>query len=214
MEVGGAVEGADAKNTTRIMEDNATDEMSHHEIEEGENAQPTRYITWPGQEVDESQRSILQSVSGNGGRKMRGKVETRHGAKERLTSLAALKLIARKGADEKSHLEEWKTDLLSSLTAEISQIHKAYEDAMEAQRDEMEKQREQFQFEIEMLGERIRELEIKIERPIQGWAQQGDRSTPKRGTPEREPTQAPSEENATPSPTHQGTQTDSVVMQQ
>lgn len=185
------------------MEDNATDEVNHHEIEGIDDAQQTRYITWPGQEADESQRSILQPVSGNGGRKMKGKAETRHGAKERSTSLAALKLIVRKGADEKSHLEEWKTDLLSNLTAEISQIHKAHEDAMEAQREEMERQREHFQFEIEMLGERIRELEKEKERPVQGRTQQGNRPAPKHGTPEREPTRAPSEENATPSPTHQ-----------
>ncbi len=186
------------------MEDNATDERSHHEFEEGEDGQQTRLIMWQGQEVDESQRSILQPVSGNGGRKLRGKAETPHGAKERSASLAALKLMVRKGADEKSHLEEWKADLLSNLTAEISQIHKAHEDAMEAQREEMERQREHFQFEIEMLGERIRELEMVNERPVQGRAQQGDKSTPKRGTPEKEPVQAPSGEKASvPSPTHQ-----------
>lgn len=33
-----------------------------------------------------------------------------------------------KESGRKSHLEEWKTDLLSNLTAEISQIYKAYED--------------------------------------------------------------------------------------
>lgn len=91
---------------------------------------------------------------------MRGRVETRHGAKER-TSMPALKLIARQGADEKSHLKEWKADLLNNLTAEISQIHKVHEEAMEVQREEMEKQREQLQVEIEILGKRIRELEME-----------------------------------------------------
>ena len=118
---------------------------------------------------------------------MKGRVETRHGAKER-TSLAALKLIARKGADEKSQLEEWKRDLLNHLTAEIAQIHKAHGRAMEGQREEMEKQREQFQFEIEILGERIRDLEIENEKSVQGPTQQESRSTPRFGTPEREPT--------------------------
>ena len=66
--------------------------------------QHTRYITWPSQEVDDSQRSILQPVSGNGGRKLKGRAETRHVAKEKSTNLAALKLIARQGADEKSQL--------------------------------------------------------------------------------------------------------------
>lgn len=83
------------------MEDNATDEVNHHEIERRDNAQQTRYITWPGQEVDENQRSILQPVSGNGGRKMKGEAETRHGAKKSSTSLAALNLIARKRVDKK-----------------------------------------------------------------------------------------------------------------
>ena len=140
------------------MEGNATDVGNHHEAEERDDPQHTRYITWPSQEVDDSQRSILQPVSGNGGRKLKGRAETRHVAKEKSTNLAALKLIARQGADEKSQLEEWKTDLLSNLTAEIAQIHKVHEDAMEAQREEIERQREQFQFEIETLGERIREL--------------------------------------------------------
>ena len=80
----------------------------HHEIEGGDDSQHTRYITWPGQDADDSQRSILQPVSGSGGRKMEGKAETRHGAKERLIDLTALRLIARQGANEKSQLDEWK----------------------------------------------------------------------------------------------------------
>ena len=88
------------------MKNNATDEMNHHEIEGRDDTQQTRYITWPSQKVGKNQKSILQPVSGNGGGKMKGKVETRHGVKERSTSLAALKLIAQKGADKKSQLEE------------------------------------------------------------------------------------------------------------
>lgn len=76
------------------MEDNATDERNYYKIERGDDTQQTRYITWPGKEADKSQRSILQSVSENGGKKMKEKVKTCHGAKERLTNLAALKLIA------------------------------------------------------------------------------------------------------------------------
>lgn len=133
---------------------------------------------------------------------MKGRAETRHGVKERSTNLAALRLIARQGADEKSQLEGWKTDLLSNLTAEIAQIHKAHKDAMEAQREEMERQREHFQFEIEMLGERIQGLEKENERSVQGRTHQGNRPMTKHNIPEREPTQAPSEGNGTPSPTH------------
>ena len=111
--------------------------MNHYEIEERDDSQPTRYITWPGQDVDEHQKSILQPVSGNGGRKLNGKAETRHASKERSTNLTALRLIARQEA-EKSQLGLWKADLLHNLTSKIAQIHKAHNDAIEAQSEEME----------------------------------------------------------------------------
>ena len=133
------------RKSRRVMESNATDEVNHYEIEEGDDPQHTQYITWPGQDADDNQRPILQPVSGNGGRKLKGKAETRHSAKERSTNLTALKLFAWQGA-EKSQLEEWKADLLQNLTSEIAQIHKAHNDAMEAQREETERQRKQFQF--------------------------------------------------------------------
>ena len=119
----------------------------HHEPEgDGEDPQQTRYITWPGQEAEKNQSLILQPVVGNSkSRKMKGKMETRHGVKKRATSMIALKMIARQGADEKLQLEEWKTGLMDSLTAEISQLHsKMHEEAIEIQRKEMEKQREHF----------------------------------------------------------------------
>ena len=183
-----------------VREGNATDEVNHYEIEEGNDPQQTQYITWPGQDADDNQRPILQPVSGNGGRKLKGKAETRHGAKERSTNLTALKLFARQGA-EKSQLEEWKADLLQNLTSEIAQIHKAHNDAMEAQREEMERQREQFQLEMEMLGERIWELEREKEGLTQGRMQKEGRSEPMHRTPERETTQLPREEAATPDQT-------------
>lgn len=176
--------------------------MNHHKIEGEDDTQQTQYITWPGQEVDESQRSILQPVNRNGGRKMKEKVETCHSVKEKSTSLAALKLIAQKRVDEKSQLEKQKTDLLNNLTVEINQIHKAHKDAMEAQPEEMERQRKQFQFEIEMLEERILELEKDKKRPVQGRTQQSNRSMPKYGISTKKSTQAPSEENALLSPTY------------
>ena len=118
-----------------------------------------------GPEVERNQLGnpgVLKATSGNAA-KRKGKAETRLGVKDRSTNLAALKMIARQGADEKSQLEEWKTDLLHNLTKEIAQIHKAHDIAMEAQREEMERQREQFQFEIHVLGERIRGLELEKE---------------------------------------------------
>ena len=104
---------------------------------------------------------VLKATSGNA-TKRKAKTETRHSTKGS-TSLTTLKMIAKQGADEKSQLEEWKADLLHKLTGEIAQIHKAHDIAIEAQREEMEGQRGQFQFEIHVLGERIRALELEKE---------------------------------------------------
>ena len=120
------------RKSQRVMEGNATDKVNHYKIEEGDDPQHTQYITWPRQDANDNQRPILQPVSGNRGRKLKRKAETRHGAKERSTNLTALKLFARQGA-EKSQLEEWKVDLLHNLTSEIAQIHKAHNNTLEVQ---------------------------------------------------------------------------------
>lgn len=141
--------------------------MDLYETEEGDDSQQTRYIMWAEEQENDNQRPILQPMSGNGmRRKLKGRVETRQGAKERSTNMTALKLFTRQGK-EKSQLEDWKADLLRNLTNKIAQIHKAHSDSMEAQREEIEKQRKQFQFEIEILRERIWELEIEKERSLQ-----------------------------------------------
>lgn len=49
---------------------------------------------WPGEDENENQTPVLQPVSGNGGRILKGRAETHHGAKERSTNLTALKLFA------------------------------------------------------------------------------------------------------------------------
>lgn len=86
------------------MAGNATDEVDLYETEEGDDSQQTKYIMWPEEEENDNQRPILQPMSGNGGgRKLKGRVETRQGAKERSTNLTALKLFARQGK-EKSQL--------------------------------------------------------------------------------------------------------------
>ena len=108
---------------------------------------------------------VLKATSGNAA-KRKSKTETRHSTKGS-TSLTALKMIAKQGADEKSLLEEWKTDLLDKLTTEIAQIHKVHNIAMEAQREEIEGQKKQFQFEIHVLGERIRALELEKKELVQ-----------------------------------------------
>ena len=146
---------------------NATSATRGHEEEAG--SQSLMISCQLGREMEKNQLGnpeILKVTSGNAA-KRKPKAETRHGAKERSTSLAALKMIAKQGAYEKSQLEEWKTDLLNKLTSEIAQIHKAHNFAMEAQREEMENQREQFQFEIHILGERIRGLEMEGKRSAQ-----------------------------------------------
>ena len=43
-----------------------TDKVNHYEIQEEDDPQHTKYITWPEQDADDNQRSILQSMSGNG----------------------------------------------------------------------------------------------------------------------------------------------------
>lgn len=104
---------------------------------------------------------VLKTNSGNAAKRKTKIAETRHGAKERSTSLTTLKMIAMQKTHKKSQLENKKTDLLNKLTSEIAQIHKTHNIAMEAQRKEMKNQREQFQFEIYVLGERIWELEME-----------------------------------------------------
>ena len=123
---------------------------------------------------------VLRTTSGNTV-KRKGKTETRHST---TTSLTALKMIAKQGADEKSQLEEWKANLLDKLTSEIAAIHKLHNNAIEAQREEMEGQKKQFQFEIYLLGERIQALELEKE----GLAQRqiGSRSESAELSPERE----------------------------
>ena len=150
----------------RAMDENATNEADYLEFErEVDDPEQIRYITWrTEQEEEKNQSVILQPVSGNGaGRKGKGKIKTCQGGKERATNMSALKLIARQGADEKAQPGEWKASLMESLTRNITQLQKSHKEAIEAQREEMERKRKQFQFEIEMLGERIRELEEKKE---------------------------------------------------
>lgn len=88
------------------MDENATDEAAHlnHEVE-AEDPRQLRIITRQmDQELDCHQ--VLQPVSGNGaGRKGKGKIETSRSAKDRPTSITALKLIAKQGDDEKVQLE-------------------------------------------------------------------------------------------------------------
>lgn len=100
-------------------------ETDHLDVgEEIDKPEQTRYITWRSEQEGERNHSfILQPVSGNGaGRKGKGKIETRHGGKERAMNVTALKLIARQGADENAQLEEWKTSLMESLARDITQL--------------------------------------------------------------------------------------------
>lgn len=58
---------------------------------------------------------VLRAASGG-----KSKVETRHSAKDRPSSIIALKLIAKQGADKKEQLEQWKEDLVAKLTSEMA----------------------------------------------------------------------------------------------
>lgn len=160
-----------------MMDENATDEAAHlnHEVE-AEDPRQLRMITRQmDQELDCNQ--ILQPVCGNGaGRRGKGKIETRHSGKDRPTSITALKLIAKQGADEKAQLEEWKEDLMAKLASEVVQLQKAHEEAMEAQYQEIERQRVFFTIEIEALKEEIREMKRSEEEDMQGPEAVGGRS--------------------------------------
>ena len=91
-------------------------------------------------------------------------------------NLAALKVITRKGAVGKSQLKEGKAGPMNDQAAEISQLHKMHE-AMGVQREEMKKKREHFQLEIEMLEDKIKELEEKRDWPSQKQEERERRST-------------------------------------
>lgn len=145
--------------------------------------QTLRYITWRAEQEVRNQSLILQPVRENGaGRKGKGKIEARHGGKERPANVSALKLTAGQGADEKAQLEEWKDIVMGGLTNEIAQIQKSHEEAMETQREEMERKREHFQVIVESLEERIQELEREKEGPRQD-TMETDRAPPNLHTP-------------------------------
>ena len=131
--------------TALVIDENATDEATRLELEIGRDKEQSRAIT---RQIGSSQATILQPVSGNGaGRKAKGKTETRHGGKERPSSITALKMIAKQETDEKPQLEDWKAELMG-----------AHGEAVEAQYQEMEKQRKYFTTEIEALQEESKGL--------------------------------------------------------
>lgn len=152
-----------------MMDKNATGDAAHlnHEVELEDPRQSRMITRQMDQEIDCHQ--VLQPVGGNGaGRKGKGKVEARHSAKDRPTSITALKLIAKQGANDKAQLEEWKEELMAKLTSEVVQLQKAHKEAMEAQYQEIKRQRVFFTVEIEALKEEIREMKRSKEEDMQG----------------------------------------------
>lgn len=84
--------------TALVIDENATDEATRLELEIGRDKEQSRAIT---RQIGSIQATILQPISGNGaGRKAKGKTETRHGGKERPSSITALKMIAKQETDE------------------------------------------------------------------------------------------------------------------
>ena len=57
------------------MADNTNDEVDLYETEEVDDTQQTKYIMWSEEEENNNQRPILQPVSGNGGKKLKDRVE-------------------------------------------------------------------------------------------------------------------------------------------
>lgn len=146
------------------MDENATDEATRLGFEIGrDDPEQSRAITRQmGLGIGSSQATILQPVSGIGaGRKAKDKTETLHGGKERPSSRAALKMIAKQETDEKPQLEDWKAELMGVLASEMAQLKKAHGEAVEAQYQEMEKQRKYFTTEIEALKEEWKEKKEK-----------------------------------------------------
>lgn len=194
------------------MDANATGEATRLELDVGrEDPGQSRAITRQmSLEVDSSQVSILQPVSGNAaGRKAKGKAEARHGGKERPSSITALKLIAKQGVDEKAQLKDWKAELMAILASEIKQLQDAHGEAVEAQYQEMEKQREHFVAEIEALKEELKELkEGKAESERQA-AGEMERSLVKASVPSDEEevffTQSQGSKSPTPTPANPST---------
>lgn len=201
------------------MDVHATDEATRLELEIGrEDPEQSRAITRHiGLEIDSSQATILQPVSGNGaGRKAKSKTETRHGGKERPSSITALKMIAKQGADEKAQLEEWKAELMTTLASEIDQLQRAHGEAVEAQYQEMERQREYFTLEIETLKEELKEVkERKAESEQQAWRKE-ERSLVKASIPseEEEVIQSQGQGSESPIPTQANPSTKSRLGKQ
>lgn len=54
------------------------------------------------------------------GIKGKWKIETHHSAKKRPSSIPALRMVAKRGADEKALLEQWKIELMTILASKIA----------------------------------------------------------------------------------------------
>lgn len=80
--------------------DNTTNEVNHNKIKEREDHQQTQYITLSGPDAINNQRSVPQPVSRNRRTKLKEKAKIRHGAKEKLTNLTALKLFVWQEAEK------------------------------------------------------------------------------------------------------------------
>lgn len=75
------------------MISNTNDEGDLYKTKERDDTQQTKYIIQPEKEENDNQKLILQPVIENGGNKLKDKVETHYGGKERLSNLTALKLF-------------------------------------------------------------------------------------------------------------------------
>lgn len=144
----------------------------------------------------------------------KGRSEARQNAKDRPVSIAALKLIAEQGADEKAQLEQWKKNFVSKITCELAQLQKAHEEVMEAQSREMENQRAFFTVEIEALKEEVRELKKGEEETFLGPKTRGGKLTMlDKSAKTKAVTPAPSQQSPQESPTSIDIPTSPVMRQ-
>lgn len=105
---------------------------------------------------------VLKAVS-----RGKSKVKTCHSVNDRPSSIIALKLIAKQGADKKAKLKQWK-EVVAKLISKMAQMQKAYEEAMQAQYREMENQREFITSEIEAQKRGVREMKKTEEEDMPG----------------------------------------------
>lgn len=111
-------------------------------------------------EKDHVPNDILKATSGNGRKRLGTRQETRAAARGSKNGVTASQHIATQERNvEKLRMQEWKRKIMDDVAHELQVMKDTQAEVMNVQREEGEKQRAHFQSEIELLKERICELE-------------------------------------------------------